>query len=104
MDFLKNVKQKLAEFEEQARQAQEKARREFEQQQKSASLRDEKERLYKPVEADSCPVDEVRSESSNQNSGSTLSGSLFENLGEHLDQAFVLQEILGQPRCMREWD
>ena len=29
--------------------------------------------------------------------------SIFDNLGERLDEAYLLQEILGEPRCVRGW-
>lgn len=30
--------------------------------------------------------------------------SVFDDLGGRLDEAFLLQEVLGPPRCLREWE
>lgn len=109
MDFLKNIAAKLEEFEEQARQAQEEALAKQRAQEKAArrakSQEEEfqraKRRSRQPVGSDTCPVGEV----SSMETGSERTGSgLFDNLADHLDDAYILQEILGQPRCLREWD
>lgn len=56
----------------------------------------------RPVGAEVCPVEQViRPETA---TALPPDFSLFDDLGAHLDEAFVLQEILGKPRCMQEFE
>lgn len=56
----------------------------------------------RPVESQECPVEEW---AGRQSASAPVAGrrfSLLENLGDHLDEAFMIQEILGPPMCMRD--
>jgi hypothetical protein len=117
VDFLKNMKAKLEELEREAQLA-------MQQQQQGQGLSQHKKnappeedsyprgggrqgkgqqrRSRRPIDSEECPVDEVEVRSG---VGVLASGgSIFDNLQGRLDEAFLLQEVLGQPRCVRGWD
>lgn len=55
-----------------------------------------------PVNSTECPVEEW---SAHQQSGAPVSVqrySVIDNLGSHLHEAILIQEILGPPMCMRD--
>ena len=60
-------------------------------------------RSRRPVDSESCPVEEWRGQES-QTGLAAGEESIFDNLGGRLDEAFLLQEVLGPPRCVRGWD
>ena len=127
MDFLKDMKAKLEELEREAQRAMQ------EQQQRQQAVNQAKKqkqrpkqqpqprpeqdsyprgggkqdpqhrRSRKPVGSDSCPVEEEmhHAERSHDSSSGTW---ILDGLEGRLDEAFLLQEVLGQPRCVRGWD
>jgi len=60
-------------------------------------------RSRQPVDSDECGVEQWQ-ESRTPARPAAQSHSIFDTLGERLDEAFVLQEILGKPRCLSGWD
>jgi hypothetical protein len=56
-----------------------------------------------PVDSAKCGVDEWSSEHV-EKQPEQPSGWLFDSLYERLDEAYILQEIMGKPRCLQEWD
>lgn len=120
MDFFKDIKAKLAEFEEQARLAAEAASESqrvkfqpkgqrgvgnFEHPNDPAFAEQQHQgrRYHPPVNSEHLAVEES-SQMSGSSGSSAKDYSIFDNLGEHLEDAYLLQEILGPPLCMREWD
>lgn len=63
----------------------------------------QQKRSRRPVDSDSCPVEESRGHLDTAGGGQS-GGSLLDDLSTNLGEAFLLQEILGPPRCMRAWD
>ena len=126
MDFLKNMKAKLEEFEREAQRAmqeqqerqqalfQAKAEQGKPQSQRPAKKQESyprgggkqdpnKRRSRQPVDSDSCPVEEGRRDSEFSEAPSADSW-ILDDLEGRLDEAFLLQEVLGSPRCVRGWD
>jgi hypothetical protein len=128
VDFLKDMKAKLEEFEREAQRAmqeqqerqqallQAKAEQGKQQSQRPSKQKEsfprgggrqdpnpKKRRSRKPVDSDSCPVEEGR-----RDSVSSVAPSadfwILDDLEGRLDEAFLLQEVLGPPRCVRGWD
>lgn len=130
MDFLRDVKAKLEELEEFSKQAQgmmqESGQKELfqpkqglgsrmkaaleqasghQQFEPRAQERQEQTRSSRrPVDSQECPVEDWAKERTNTESSGPSGGSIFDNLSGRLDEAFLLQEVLGPPRCMREWE
>ena len=128
MDFLKDMKAKLEELEREAQramqeqqqrqqavnQAKQQKQRPKQQQRQPRPEQDsyprgggkqdpQHRRSRRPVGADSCPVEEEMhyAERSHDSSSGTW---ILDDLEGRLDEAFLLQEVLGQPRCVRGWD
>ena len=58
-------------------------------------------RSRQPIDSAHCPVGGVeRTQAGDLASG----GSIFDNLEGRLDEAFLLQEVLGPPRCVKGWE
>lgn len=134
MDFLANVKRKIQEMEEQARLLQQmdqgaigssptQGKKAFQpkgQTTKSPGLRGGGERSsqltdYRPIpEAESFTTPECATagltsgapgqQPTGRASGPGLSGSVLQDLHGRLDEAFLLAEVLGPPRCVRGWE
>lgn len=125
MDFLNNLKAKLEELEREAQRAmqeqqlqQTQARNrlfqpkpddfeqdDFEPERPRNRRKDPSPRSSRrPVDSEVCPVEEVVGQSS-ENVPVTNSGfSILDDLQGRLEEAFLLQEILGAPRCVKGWD
>ena len=124
MDFLKDMKAKLEELEKEAqRQMQEhqqqtqgplfqpksKGKRNKAQPQDSyprggGPQQAGQRRSHRPIDPDEC-TDTRRAPQPERVQGQReVGGSIFDNLGGRLEEAFLLQEILGEPRCVRGWD
>ena len=58
----------------------------------------------RPVDSPECPVEEWREEHPQRVAQAAESSSLLDNLAQHLGDAFLLQEVLGPPMCMRDED
>lgn len=126
MDFLKDMKAKLEEFEREAQRAmqeqqqrqqalfQPKIEQNREQPQRPEKKPDsyprgggaqdpQKRRSRKPVGSERCPVEERERDS--EWSEAPPSGTwILDDLEGRLDEAFLLQEVLGSPRCVRGWN
>ena len=131
MDFFRDVKAKLKELEELSQMTEEQQQQQLKelfgggrkgkagsqasrpmvkqrrpqqpQQQRPNPQKQQKKRVRQPVDSPSCPVEEITSRHQPTTAGDT-DLSIFDNLGERLDEAFLLQEVLGPPRCVREWE
>ena len=132
MDFFKDVKAKLKELEELSQMTEEHQQQQLKelfgggrkgkagsqasrpmvnqrrpqqpkQRQRPNPQKQQKKRVRQPVDSPSCPVEEITSRHQPTTAGDT-DLSIFDNLGERLDEAFLLQEVLGPPRCVREWE
>lgn len=119
MDFLRDVKNKLQELEELSKMTEEQQQMQIRElftgkkkkgqaapkrpQQLPPQKREKVKRVRQPVDSSGCPVGEVSDGNTGGSSGPAVP-SIFANLGERLDEAFLLQEILGEPRCVRGWD
>ena len=115
MDFLKNMRDKLEELEEFSREAEQMMQNAPEHglfsprgKKKKRAEREpappqEVPRSRRPVDSDVCPVEEKMGRRSSQGEGPKQRLSILDSLGDRLDEAFILQEVLGPPRCEREW-
>ena len=128
MDFLKDMKAKLEEFEREAQRAmQEQQERQqalfqakADQSRKQPPSQPKKQESYprgggrqdpnpknrrsrQPVGSDRCPVEE-RGHGMEESEDSPAGAWILDDLEGRLDEAFLLQEVLGSPRCVRGWD
>jgi len=114
MDFLKNMREKLAELEEFSREAEQtmqnapehglfSPQRKKNRPEPQPAQPPEVPRSRRPVDSEVCPVEEKMGRRSSRGEGPKQRLSILDNLGDRLDEAFILQEVLGPPRCEREW-
>lgn len=126
MDFFRDVKAKLKELEELSQMTEEQQQQQLKElfgggrkgkaqgqasrpmvkqrrPQQPRKQQQQQKGVREPVDSISCPVEEVTSRQQSTTAGGT-DLSIFDNLGERLDEAFLLQEVLGPPRCVREWE
>lgn len=122
MDFLASLGKKIKEFEEQARLLAETERARTEQEARSASAdrarskrkngrkgeagRGRRQTLtsQEAFGSDACPGNMPPPLPSGGVGTPSAGGRLIDDLTGRLDEAFLLSEILGPPRCVRGWD
>ena len=123
MDFFREVKAKLEEMEKLAQAAQDQAgqqnlkdlfnpkiesQSQVGPQSSKSKLPDAKARANSKrgrADAEQAVADKRRmAQISPAIHGDVEQVSIFDDLGGRLDEAFLLQEVLGPPRCQREWE
>ncbi|MFA5504180.1 MAG: hypothetical protein WC314_11890 [Vulcanimicrobiota bacterium] len=120
MDFLNNLKAKLEELEREAQRAMQEQQLQQTQarnrlfQPKPDDFEPERPRKHRqdppprssrrPVDSEVCPVEEVMGQSSESGPVSHSGVSILDDLQGRLEEAFLLQEILGAPRCVKGWN
>ena len=118
MDFFKNIANRLEELDRLAQQANEQLAQDPKNlfrpkttqdgmdhtREKFGSVKGKKKRSRQAVSGTSCPVDDKVAQQVPKPKPQGKEFSIFDNLAGHLDDALLLQEVLGAPRCMRGWD
>lgn len=115
MDFFKDIQNKLAELEKQAQamhqqelQAQQQRIQQAEQaaEQQARQAQRGRRQHQPPQSGAATPISPEEcgqpQRSPARGQATTPSGSILDNLSEQLGDAFLVQEILGKPMCMRE--
>lgn len=114
MGFLDELLAKVEQFAEQSAVNLERAQKEQAAQEKLVRRGEPRRQKHRPEEgrssrqpvgADVCPVVEaVGEDGSRKKQSESRAAWIFDNLHERLGEGFLLQEVLGPPRCLREFE